>query len=149
MLLFLIALEIISASPSASDVVTPAERTITLSRGVGPTSAGHSIDPTDELDFVINLSPLLETGEQFTSVVLYTLPTAEVQGFEIPATGEYAASEIDHAHVLFWPRIDLAEQTSSAWSGQGTSCGFEVTAQTDSIPPRVWQRTVLIRVVNK
>lgn len=149
MLTFYLALGLIGGEAVASDVATPAERVITLSRSSGFTSAGHSLDPYDQLDYELNLTPLLEDGEQFETIAIAVLPSATLLGFSIPTTGEYAAAAVSNARVRIWPKIDVDEQDADAWAGTGTSCALEVSATTDSEPPRLWQRTVRVPVAQK
>jgi len=133
--------------PSA--ISTPLARTILLSRTNGFTTASHAIDPYDVLNYEIDLSPLLEAGERFVSAEIAVLPASAVQGFKIPEDGPYGAFELDDRHIRIWPQIAPEDQGSAGWSGQGATCGFEVYATTDSMPPRKWQRTVLIRVAQR
>lgn len=132
-----------------SNVTTPADRVIVLSRSSGFASATHSIDPTEVKDYVIDLSPLLEPGEQFATVEIDVEAASTTRGFGIPETGSYAVAEVDDSHIRIWPQIDLGQQGAQAWAASGTVCRFEVTAVTNSLPPRKWQRTAQITVAEK
>lgn len=150
MLTIFLALGIIAAAPSgSSDVVTPAERVIELSRTNGFTAASHSVDPTDELDFVVDLTELLEVGEAFSSVAIAVTPTSTALGFTIPGSGEYAPETVTNSTIRIWPRVALVDQADASWAGSGATCRFEITAETDSVPPRTWQRTAQITVMQK
>lgn len=133
----------------ATPLAVPAERVVRLTKTSAFLTAAFSIEPTDTLNFELDCRQLLESGEWFASISLAILPTAAALGFTIPGTGPLGLAEIEPGRIQFWPTIADPEQAASAWSGQGTSCGFEVTAITDSEPARRWQRTVLIRVVQK
>lgn len=149
MLTFYLALGLIGGAAGASDVTTPAERVITVSRSSGFTSAAHSLDPYDRLDYELNLAPLLETGEQFETIAIAVLPSATLLGFSIPTTGEYAAALVSNARVRIWPQIAEAQQNADVWNGTGTACALEVSAITNSEPPRLWQRTLRVPVAQK
>ena len=124
-------------------------RVITLTQTAGFTTASHSIDPSDELDYVIDLSALLETGEQFTSVAIAVDAASAVLGFSIPTTGEYALVEVDDSHIRIWPKISSIWQNNAIYSASGTTCKFEITAETNSAPSRTWQKSVQIPVSQK
>lgn len=130
-------------------LTVPVERVIRLTKTSAFVTAAFSIDPTDVLNFELNLTGLLEQGEAFASITIALLPASVVQGFDVPGSGPFGVAEIAPGRLQFWPIIDLAEQARAAWAGQGTSCGFEVLGETDTTPPRRWQRTVQIRVVQK
>jgi hypothetical protein len=132
MIAILIAAGLLGSTPSEpSNVTTPASRTITLTPTGAAASAQQTIDPTDVLDFVLNLEQLLAEGEQFTSLNLAVVPASAALGFQILEATPYAPEEIDDSHVRIWPSIDPSSRNLSAWQG-GTSCSNEVTATTDS-----------------
>lgn len=138
-----------SSGGGSSDVTTPSSRTITFTPSGSSFAASQQLDPTDVLDFVLNLSPLLENDEQFNAVSIVVLPAAVALGFTILTTAPYEPEEVDDSHIRIWATVDEASRSLSAWSGQGTICSFEVTGVTDSNPSRTWQRTGSIRVAQK
>ncbi|WP_375290404.1 hypothetical protein [Qipengyuania sp.] len=127
----------------------PAERRIRLSRNAGFTVAGHVLDPYDKLNFEIDMSALLEEGERFASVDFAVTPASSILGFTIPDNGAYAPFDKDDSHLILWPQIDAGKIDAGTWSGQGRLCNFEMTMQTDSTPPRHWQRTIAISVAQR
>jgi hypothetical protein len=147
----LIATGVLSSGVSggSSDVVTPTERTITLTRPGGAVQATQAIDPTDVMDFVLALQGLLASGETFATITLSVLSASAALGFTVFSVDPFAPEEVDDSHVRIWVGIDGASRGLSAWSGQGTACGIEITAVTDSTPPRTFQRTAQIKVVQK
>jgi len=138
-----------TAFGTPSDVTTPASRTIVLTQAGTSFVAAQSIDPSDMLDYMIDLSAMLTEGEQFSTLSLVILPSAVAQGFTVLSTPPYHPEEIDNSHVRIWVTIDGASRSLPAWSGQGTNCSFELTATTNSTPPRVFQRTASIRVTQR
>jgi hypothetical protein len=146
MIAILIAAGLLGSIPSEpSNVTTPASRTITLTPTGATASAQQILDPSDILDFVLDLEQLLGAGEQFTSLNLDVVPASAALGFQILEDAPYAPEEIDDSHVRIWPSIGVSSRNLSAWTS-GTSCSIEVTATTNSVPPRTWQKTVSIRV---
>jgi hypothetical protein len=148
MLVQLIALGEFESFP-VPDVVTPPERTIRLTRAGASASATQAIDPYNVLDYVLDLSELLENDEQFASATLEVLPSASLRGFAIDQGGQYGVVELDNSHILIWPRIDAARQADAIWSGQGASCSFEISMTTTSVPPRKWQKTAVVTVAQQ
>ena len=127
----------------------PTERIIRLSRNAGFTVARHVLDPYDKLNFEIDMSALLEEEESFTSVEFFISAASALLGFTIPSSGAYAPFEKDHSHLILWPQIVASKIDAATWSGQGRLCNFEMTMQTDSTPPRKWQRTISISVAQR
>ena len=133
----------------ASNVVTPPERIIKLTRGGSLATAAQAIDPYNALDYVLDMSELLENGEQFAVATLEVMPAASLLGFTIDQAGQYGVEQIDDSHILIWPRIAEPDHANAAWAGQGSSCSFEISMTTDSVPPRKWQKTAAVRVAQQ
>ena len=148
MLPVLIALDLFGGA-GGDPLPTPAERIIRLTRSAGFTVAGHVLDPRDRLNFLVDLSALLEEGETFATVTLSVLPSSAILGLSIPTSGLYALRAVDDHLIQIWPTIAGATQESAVWSGQGALCSFEIAGTTDSAPARDWQRTVSIRVAQR
>lgn len=135
-----------SGGGGSSDVETPTSRIIHFTQNGNSFVASQALDPTDILDFVFDLSGLLEDGEAMSSVTLVVVPAAAALGFELLSTAPYEPEEVDDSHIRVWANVDVASRGLSAWSGSGTLCAVEVTGTTDNDPQRVWQRTGQIRV---
>jgi hypothetical protein len=131
-----------------SDVTTPAARRIRLTQSAGAV-APQSMDPTDTLDFIIDLTAIPdEPHEDFASITLVIVPASAALGFQVLSAPPYAPEEIGNGEIRIWATVDSASRGLAAWS-QGTTCSIEVTATTDSTPPRVFQRTASIQVAQK
>jgi hypothetical protein len=133
----------------SSNVVTPSSRRLSFTPSASSVTASQQHDPTDVLDYELNLSGLLAEDEEFTSATIAVVPASSALGFGILTTPPYAPEEIDDSHIRIWVTVEAGSRGLSAWSGQGTLCSFEVTAVTNSEPPRTWQRTGSIRVAQK
>ena len=135
--------------PLPEPLPTPAERIIKVARNAGFTVASHALDPSDELNYLLDISALLEEGEAFSAVTLSVLPASSTLGLSIPSTGRYSARQVDDRHIAIWPKISDNKRDAQSWAGQGTVCSFEIAGVTDSDPERRWQRTLGIRVAQK
>lgn len=133
----------------SSDVETPTARTIRFTQNGTSFIAAQALDPTDILDYELDLSALLDDDEAMASVTLVVVPAAAALGFELLSDPPYEPEEVDNSHIRVWANVDVASRGLSAWSGSGTLCSIEITATTDSTPPRVWQRTAKIRVAQR
>lgn len=111
--------------------------------------SGETIDPSDIADFVIDLSPMLEEGEQFAAITFTLPPETDALGFRVLTEAPYAPFEIDDSHLRIWVTVDEASRNSEAWNSSGTVCAIEFSAITDSVPAREWQRTIAIRVAQR
>lgn len=134
------------------DVVTPAERLIRIPRtgSARPAiTAREPIDPSDRLDFVVDMSALLEPGEKFAVISFTVMPEAVALGFRIIAQGPHAPVALDDSKLRLWATVDPAYRTLAAWNGGGAACLVEFTGSTDSIPARDWQRTIAMRVAHR
>jgi hypothetical protein len=149
-LTLLIAAGIVGASTAPpSNVTTPTARIIPLTQAGSMVVAAQTLDPTDVLDYVLNLDSITEPSEDFASINLAVVAGSAALGFTILNDAAYAPEELSDSRVRIWVSIEEADRGLSAWAGQGTVCSIEVTATTDSIPPRVFQRTAGIRVAQK
>lgn len=148
----LIALGVLGAALTGEEptnVTTPTERMIVVSRSSGFTAAAHTLDPTDVLDFEVDLAALLEANEEFTTIDIAVTATSAALGFTIPGSGGYAPVEVSDSRIRIWPQIAAEDQSDVIWANAGVACRFEITAETDSVPPRTWQRTAQITVAQK
>ena len=116
----------------------------------------QAVDPRDELDFYIyvsqgepdaNPATILLTGEGIASYELALLPEAIAAGLQI-MTGAYANALTDN-ELKVWLTVDPIMRGSSIFDGTGVVVGIELTIVTTSTPPRVKQRTFLVRIANQ
>ena len=107
-----------------------------------------TMDPSDKVDYLVDLTPLLADGEEFTSIDLAVMAESVLLGFKIETDAPYAPSEPTPGQILIWAGVETGDQADSGWAG-GVFCGIEFTGVTDSSPPRTFQRTVAIQVIQK
>ena len=105
------------------------------------------MDPTDIVDYEIDLGPLLETGE-VVATHTETVPTESVLlGLEIKTTGGYITTLTGNI-LKIWLGVLLAEQANSAFV-DGVTLPIEITITTNSTPLRKKQRTVAVKVIQR
>lgn len=116
-------------------------------------SFAATLDPHEELDFVINCDGLLEVGEEIVTYTLTPLAEAVALGLTIMSGSgrDHAliaseASYTDNTAVRLWLEIDDGDETDAAFDAQGTSLPLEIEFVTNSSPARTRQRTVLVKV---
>lgn len=115
----------------------------------------EALDPADTLDFYLTLSqgaqdasppPILLTGESVASMMLAPTAEAVAAGLTIKSGGGYPAPAVDTSNVLsFWAGVVSGQQNASVFD-DGVDCGVVLTITTNNNPPRVKQRTMVIRV---
>lgn len=115
-----------------------------------PSSAtgwSDAMDPSDITEWVIDLSPLLQSDEAIESYELTLSPEAINAGI-------YFSSDALRIHkliwsnraIMFWPEIAPADRGAPAFDGTGTRYPLVVSIITNSVPSRTFERTYLLRV---
>lgn len=112
-----------------------------------------ALDPSDKADFYADFiggdDPVLEEGEKIASYEIGLTAKAVQFGLTFDDAGEYAHQTVNNdTAVRMWLSIP-EEKRDSADFCAGIDLGVEVTIMTDSVPPRRWQRTWLVTVVNQ
>lgn len=115
-----------------------------------------TMDPSEELDWIADLSTMLEQGEAAESYTVELSPEAIDAGLVIMTgsgrdhhliTG--ADDRADNTAILLWLKIAPASQEDPMFSGSGTAFPIEVTFLTNSVPSRKRQRTYVLRVAQR
>jgi hypothetical protein len=113
---------------------------------------GRTLDPTDLGDYVASLVggtiPLLQDGETFETYTLVPSAEAVALGLTIGDADGYEPVA-DGETLTIWLSIDEALRGDAAFDGEGVSLPLELTVETDSSPPRRWQRTLVVRVAHQ
>lgn len=116
----------------------------------------ESMDPAEELDWIADLSSMLEADEAAESYTIELSPEAIDAGLTI-MTGSGRDHELitgdpgrpDNTAVLVWLKVDPTSQTDPMFDGAGTSFPIEVTFITNSVPSRKRQRTYVLRIAQR
>lgn len=114
-----------------------------------PTNAyfwAETIDPSDRLDFKVDLAGLLQADEAIDSYTLIAYAESLLFGLNVE-TAPYTSTIVDNVLVL-WPYIEDAEANNSAFTA-GVDLPIELTVVTDSVPARKFQRTLVVRAVQR
>ena len=109
--------------------------------------AAEAIDPSDIVDFEIDLSAVLDPDETFDAIAFAVMPESVLLGFTILDAAPHQPVEVADARLRIWVSVDQPYHDKVEWRGSGTLCGIEFTARTNK--SRTWQRTVAIRVIEK
>lgn len=121
------------------------------------TPFAQAMDPTDRLDFTMVVyqaaagaspPPLLVLGEAIASYSLALTPEAVAVGLTILTEAPYAPALVQNK-VTFWCEVAPSLRASPAFDGSGVTVGVEFTFTTSAVPPRRFQRTAGIRIVNQ
>lgn len=113
-----------------------------------------TMDPADVVDFVMSLAgdaPLLDldNGEEIAGYTLTVLPEGVALGLEI-GTASYAPELIEgNTGVKLWLSVDGGSQADSAYSGGGVELGVVGKFVTNSSPPRTYERTWAVKVLQR
>lgn len=103
------------------------------------------MDPYDILDYEVDVTSLLQSGESVTSYTV-SLPTeSSLLGLEILTTAPYSTSITGNV-IRFYLGVIGAEQANAAFSGEGAVLPIEISINTNTNPPRRKQRTVAVVV---
>ena len=110
-------------------------------------SFAGSLDPHEELDFLLDCGPLLESGEEIVGYTLTVLAEGVALGLTI-MSGSGRDHELvgNNRAVRFWATIDAAYKSNAGFAGSGTSLPLEIALVTNSDPARIRNRTFLIEV---
>lgn len=105
------------------------------------------MDPADIVDYVIDLSPLLDEGESFSQIDFAVMPESVLLGLGILTVAPHEPEEFQPGQMRIWVTVDASSRADTAWQGEGSPCGIEFTATTDR--SRTFQRTVAIKVLQQ
>ena len=108
----------------------------------------RSMDPTDLVDYEVDLAGILEEGEVIGSYTLSVLSEGVLLGFNIESANGYSPQLIDNTRVKMWFSITDSERSNPLFNS-GVSIPIELTINTTSSPSRRLQRTLVVTVVQQ
>jgi hypothetical protein len=114
-----------------------------------PTEASmwaQPMDPADRVDFIVQFGDLLTGGEVIETATVTVLPEAAALGLTIITDAAHGPSILNDTNIEIWFEIDDALQSDPAFN-PGASLPVQITVDTDATPPRRFQRTMVVRVV--
>ena len=104
------------------------------------------MDPYDIVDYKIDLSTLLATGEEIASYSINIPAESQLYGLTL-GTGTRAPS-LNLMNLTLWLQVDSAFQSDPKFI-KGLTLPIEVTIVTNSTPSRRKQRTVAVKVLQR
>lgn len=113
-------------------------------------SFGDALDPNELLDYSIDCSGVLESGEAIAAYTVELLPEAVALGLTISEDEARAIALVnDDTAIRLWFLIDEDFRDDPAFDGTGRSLPMLVSITTTSTPSRERQGTVLLKVAQK
>jgi hypothetical protein len=106
------------------------------------------LDPSEIIDYTVDLTPLLATGEGVASFTVIPYSESALVGLTV-GVSSYAPTIDANKILTVWLSIASAKQTDPAFSGTGSQLPLELSFTTTSIPPRKRQRTLLVQVAQR
>lgn len=120
-----------------------------MATSTSPTVCLEALDPQEELDFAISLTPLLEVGEAAqTGFTLALTPEAVLLGLKIMGVADSRpAPVLDPVSndIQLWLTIEAAKKNDPAFDGPGALLPFEILFNTDFNRKRNRTFAVLVR----
>lgn len=120
-----------------------------------PASASFAdiqMDPGDLVEYPINFAALLQSGagEQISPTVwgLTMSPEGAALGITIRTDGLYApALLINNTQIQAWIEVDPAFRDDPAFD-TGIDAAITASFETTNVPPRRYERTAVVQVIN-
>jgi hypothetical protein len=128
-----------------------------MTRSSNPLKWTQPLNPKDEVEYTFDMAGrILETGETVDAWTL-TFSDASIAAGLVEGTGEYATAlgaivngefQIDPNGTILriWFSIDPTHQNDSAFDEAGIWLDMNVHVTTTNDPPRIRDRTLLLRI---
>jgi hypothetical protein len=104
------------------------------------------MDPSDQVDYAAQFGDLLTGAEKIANATVVLLAEAAALGLTILQDSTHGPWIADDRAIEMWFQINSALQDDAAFVN-GALLPVEITINTDAVPPRRFQRTVAVRVV--
>lgn len=122
---------------------------------IPPTASRFSaqMDPGDRLEFVAIFAEILQitAGEQIAegTWTLTMSPEGAALGVTIGSSGAYAAAlQVSNQQIRFWLSVLDANQSDAIFN-TGVDVAITIRFETTNSPPRRYERSFVVRVVNQ
>lgn len=111
------------------------------------------IDPGDRVEFVAKFDEILQVtaGEQIADGTWTLTMSAEgaAVGVQIGSVGAYApALQVSNQQIRFWLSVADANQSDAIFN-TGVEVAITIRFETTNSPPRRYERSFVVRVVNQ
>lgn len=108
----------------------------------------QQLDPKDKVDYIVDISDMLEAGETVSSSGFTMSAEGTALGVQIGTAG-YAVSQPTPESFRVWLMVDSGFQSNAAFDGAGTLIPITMDITTNSTPNRVFQRTLVVQVAQQ
>jgi hypothetical protein len=117
----------------------------------------QALDPSDVIDFYVVLSQgspdaavptVLLLGEGVADYTLILTPEAAAVGLKIVERAGYE-NRLSGNVLTLWLEVDPALRGSAIFNGAGVIVAIEMLIETTATPPRIKQRSFLVRISNQ
>ncbi len=111
------------------------------------------MDPGDRIEFVAIFNEILQVsaGEQIAegTWTLTMSPEGAALGVTIGSAGAYAAGlQVSNQQIRFWLWVLDANQSDAIFNS-GVDVAITIRFETTNIPPRRYERSFVVRVINQ
>ncbi|MHB9879096.1 hypothetical protein ACSMXM_05480 [Pacificimonas sp. ICDLI1SI03] len=114
-----------------------------------PTTWDYEMDPGDRVEFTLDGPGFLSDDEVISSYTLINEPEGVALGLTIGAD-EYDPALVDGDTALkIWLSVDDAEHANESFAGDGVIVGIRGKFTTNSSPPRRYERTWAVRIIQR
>lgn len=109
------------------------------------------LDPSEQLDYEIDFTGLLEEGETIVAESWSAMPSAVAAdaGLIVAQEGSYGAQLHDGSRIVLWLSIAEHKRAERHFSGAGRKLGVVVNFSTSSNPARRRQREFQVKVLRQ
>ena len=112
----------------------------------GAITWAQPLDPSDRSDYIVQLGPLLKGGEIIATASIVLMAEAVALGLTLIEDAEHGPSIANDTNLEMWFEIEVSMRANPAFQS-GAALPLEITIETDATPPRRFQRTMVLRVV--
>lgn len=109
------------------------------------------LDPSEQLDFEMDFTTLLEDGETIVPDDWSVAPTpsAAEAGLVVEEGDDYRAQLLENSRIVVWLSIAQAKRADRLFSGSGRRLGVIANFATSSSPARRRQREFQVKVIRQ
>lgn len=112
-----------------------------------PVLIAEAMDPAEVLDFLFDLSAVLEADELIDDFMLTMSAEGAALGLGVQSEPDRAAQLVEgDKAVQLWLAVAEPFRNDPAFAGDGIRIGIELRAITNALPPRTRERTFALTV---
>lgn len=108
----------------------------------------EALDPSELLDYEIDWSSILIDGEEIASYLVEVPAESLLYGLQVGVPGGYATTVTNGTVMRIWVSVAVGSRNDPDFI-TGITLPIEVTVTTDATPPRIRQRTLGVKVIQR